>query len=148
MAKTTSTSPSDKTETVTIHDQKLERGAGGELHQTAENDAPVLTTAQGGPVADDQNSLRVGPRGPLVVDDFHFREKIFHFDHERIPSVSCMHAVTARMASSRPTSLSPHTQRRISCSAPGKRHQPSSVSRRLRATRAQPTLRATCAVSQ
>lgn len=48
MAKTTSTSTSDKTETVTIHDQKLERGAGGELHQTAENDAPVLTTAQGG----------------------------------------------------------------------------------------------------
>jgi hypothetical protein len=30
-------------------------------------------------------SLRVGARGPLVVDDFHFREKIFHFDHERIP---------------------------------------------------------------
>jgi catalase len=86
MAKTTnSKSPQDKTETVTIHDQKLERGAGGELHQTAETDAPVLTTAQGGPVADDQNSLRIGARGPLVVDDFHFREKIFHFDHERIP---------------------------------------------------------------
>ena len=44
-----------------------------------------MTTAQGGPVADDQNSLRVGARGPLVVDDFHFREKMFHFDHERIP---------------------------------------------------------------
>ncbi|MGV1957532.1 catalase C [Agrobacterium sp. 22-214-1] len=71
--------------TATIHDQKLVRGAGGELHQTAAGDEPVLTTAQGGPVADDQNSLRVGPRGPLVVDDFHFREKIFHFDHERIP---------------------------------------------------------------
>ncbi|EMS98556.1 catalase [Agrobacterium tumefaciens str. Cherry 2E-2-2] len=69
----------------TIHDQKLVRGAGGELHQTAAGDEPVLTTAQGGPVVDDQNSLRVGPRGPLVVDDFHFREKIFHFDHERIP---------------------------------------------------------------
>ncbi|UXS40284.1 catalase [Agrobacterium tumefaciens] len=71
--------------TATIHDQKLVRGAGGELHQTAAGEEPVLTTAQGGPVADDQNSLRVGPRGPLVVDDFHFREKIFHFDHERIP---------------------------------------------------------------
>lgn len=69
----------------TIHDQKLLRGTGGELHQIAEDGAEVLTTAQGGPVADDQNSLRVGPRGPLVVDDFHFREKIFHFDHERIP---------------------------------------------------------------
>ncbi|CAN7380293.1 catalase [Agrobacterium tumefaciens] len=71
--------------TATIHDQKLVPGDGGELHQTAAGDEPVLTTAQGGPVADDQNSLRVGSRGPLVVDDFHFREKIFHFDHERIP---------------------------------------------------------------
>ncbi|MCZ7500999.1 catalase C [Agrobacterium sp. ST15.13.015] len=71
--------------TATIHDQKLVRGDGGELHQTATGDEPVLTTAQGGPIADDQNSLRVGSRGPLVVDDFHFREKIFHFDHERIP---------------------------------------------------------------
>lgn len=68
-----------------IHDQKLVRGNGGELHQIAEGETSVLTTAQGGPIADDQNSLRVGARGPLVVDDFHFREKIFHFDHERIP---------------------------------------------------------------
>lgn len=68
----------------TIHDQKLVRGKGGELHQVADGEQ-VLTTAQGGPVADDQNSLRIGDRGPLVVDDFHFREKIFHFDHERIP---------------------------------------------------------------
>jgi len=68
-----------------IHDQILIRGEGGELHQIADEGTPVLTTAQGGPVADDQNSLRVGARGPLVVDDFHFREKMFHFDHERIP---------------------------------------------------------------
>ncbi len=80
-----STSFARKATAATIHDQKLHRGTGGELHQTAEGDDPVLTTAQGGPVADDQNSLRIGPRGPLVVDDFHFREKIFHFDHERIP---------------------------------------------------------------
>ncbi|CDM61717.1 MULTISPECIES: catalase C [Rhizobium] len=71
--------------TVTIHDQKLHRGEGSELHQFAEAGQPILTTAQGGPVADDQNSLRIGARGPIVVDDFHFREKIFHFDHERIP---------------------------------------------------------------
>ncbi len=87
MAKRTTktTSASSANDTVTIHDQKLQRGVGGELHQYADGDAPVLTTAQGGPVADDQNSLRVGARGPLLVDDFHFREKIFHFDHERIP---------------------------------------------------------------
>lgn len=70
---------------VTIHDQKLYRGQGGELHQIAEEGAEVLTTSQGAPVADDQNTLRVGPRGPALMEDFHFREKIFHFDHERIP---------------------------------------------------------------
>ncbi len=69
-----------------IHDQALERGSGGELHQTAEGlGLDVLTTAQGGPVSDDQNTLKVGQRGPVLMEDFHFREKIFHFDHERIP---------------------------------------------------------------
>ncbi|MBH0238003.1 catalase [Methylobrevis albus] len=72
-------------QSATIHDQTLVRGNGGELHQLAEGDTPVLTTAQGAPVADDQNSLRAGARGPALIDDFHFREKIFHFDHERIP---------------------------------------------------------------
>ncbi|HZZ53551.1 MAG TPA: catalase, partial [Trebonia sp.] len=46
---------------------------------------PRLTTQQGVPVGDDQNTLRAGPRGPGLLEDFHFREKIFHFDHERIP---------------------------------------------------------------
>jgi catalase len=69
----------------TIHDLALKRGNGGELHQVAEGDMDVLTTAQGGPVADDQNTLKVGQRGPTLIEDFHFREKIFHFDHERIP---------------------------------------------------------------
>ena len=82
MAKTSSRSSGAS---ATIHDQKLERGAGGELHQIATGDTPILTTAQGGPVADDQNTLKVGPRGPALIEDFHFREKIFHFDHERIP---------------------------------------------------------------
>jgi catalase len=61
------------------------RLTGGELHQTAQGDVPVLTTQQGTPISDDQNSLRVGPRGPATLEDFHLREKIFHFDHERIP---------------------------------------------------------------
>ncbi|WP_428030450.1 catalase [Ancylobacter sp.] len=71
--------------TARIHDQTLLRGNGGELHQFAQGDTPVLTTAQGGPVADDQNTLKVGARGPALIEDFHFREKMFHFDHERIP---------------------------------------------------------------
>jgi len=57
--------------------------AGGELHQTSETE--VLTTNQGIPVSDDQNSLRLGARGPTLLEDFVLREKITHFDHERIP---------------------------------------------------------------
>jgi len=44
-----------------------------------------LTTNQGLPIADDQNSLRAGQRGPTLLEDFILREKITHFDHERIP---------------------------------------------------------------
>ena len=61
------------------------QGEGGETHQIAKGGVPTLTTQQGIPVADDQNSLRVGPRGPTLLEDFHLREKLFHFDHERIP---------------------------------------------------------------
>ncbi|MGA2408781.1 MAG: catalase [Candidatus Binataceae bacterium] len=70
---------------VQIGEQKIRRGEGGETHQTANDDVPVLTTQQGTPVADDQNSLKAGARGPALLEDFHLREKIFHFDHERIP---------------------------------------------------------------
>src|SRR6185312_291911 len=66
-------------------DQRVERGQDGETHQIAEDGVETLTTQQGIPVADDQNTLRQGARGPALIEDFHFREKIFHFDHERIP---------------------------------------------------------------
>jgi catalase len=62
-----------------------ERGAGGELHQRPNGGAPVMTSAQGVPLSDDENSLRAGARGPLLMEDQFFREKLFHFDHERIP---------------------------------------------------------------
>jgi catalase len=58
------------------------RGAGGEPHQQS---GTVLTTNQGVPIADDQNTLRAGVRGPSLLEDFHFLEKMTHFDHERIP---------------------------------------------------------------
>ena len=45
----------------------------------------VLTTNQGVPIADNQNSLKAGLRGPVLLEDFILREKITHFDHERIP---------------------------------------------------------------
>jgi catalase len=66
-------------------DPEMTKGAGGEIHQIARGNIPRLTTQQGAPVADDQNSLKIGARGPTALEDFHFREKIFHFDHERIP---------------------------------------------------------------
>ena len=59
---------------------------GGETHQTAEDlDTAILTTNHGVPVSDNQNSLKSGSRGPTLLEDFVLREKIFHFDHERIP---------------------------------------------------------------
>src|SRR5450631_4484400 len=61
------------------------RGHGGEPHQIAGSPAEVLTTNQGVPIADDQNSLQAVKRGPVLLEDFILREKITHFDHERIP---------------------------------------------------------------
>lgn len=58
---------------------------GGEIHQQAGPSEVPLTTNQGVPVSDNQNSLRAGQRGPTVLEDFVLREKITHFDHERIP---------------------------------------------------------------
>ncbi|HEV2650603.1 MAG TPA: catalase [Rhizomicrobium sp.] len=63
---------------------KSSAGEGGETHQTALG-ANVLTTNQGIPVSDNQNSLKSAPRGPVLLEDFVLREKVMHFDHERIP---------------------------------------------------------------
>jgi catalase len=51
----------------------------------ADSTARTLTTNQGVPVGDNQNSLKAGLRGPTLLEDFILREKITHFDHERIP---------------------------------------------------------------
>ncbi|ANK14209.1 catalase HPII [Erythrobacter neustonensis] len=66
-------------------------GNAGELHQDIaadgdHSDGPAhLTDNHGHRIADNQNSLRAGTRGPTLLEDFVLREKIFHFDHERIP---------------------------------------------------------------
>src|SRR3954467_1343412 len=44
-----------------------------------------LTTASGIPVDDNQNSITAGPRGPVLLQDFHLIEKLAHFNRERIP---------------------------------------------------------------
>ncbi|MEZ2128944.1 MULTISPECIES: catalase [unclassified Sinorhizobium] len=67
-----------------------DRGNGGETHQHIPAKGPHtgtdhLTTNQGIRISDNQNSLKSGVRGPTLLEDFVLREKIFHFDHERIP---------------------------------------------------------------
>ena len=70
-------------------------GASGKDRGTSKNEAldahrddpagKVLTTDQGIPIPETDNSLKAGERGPTLMEDFHFREKITQFDHERIP---------------------------------------------------------------
>jgi len=66
-------------------------GAGGETQQRIaadgdhSNSTANLTDNFGHHISDNQNSLRAGERGPTLLEDFVLREKIFHFDHERIP---------------------------------------------------------------
>jgi catalase len=79
------TSNDGQRQTADYADQRAERGSGGEAHQVVGDGQDRLTTQQGVVVSDDQNTLRAGDRGPALLEDFHFREKIFHFDHERIP---------------------------------------------------------------
>ena len=65
-------------------------GNGAETHQQIPGSGPHdganhLTTNHGMRISDNQNSLKAGERGPTLLEDFVLREKIFHFDHERIP---------------------------------------------------------------
>lgn len=73
---------------------ETKQGKGGETHQQVHHrggehsptsDNIHLTTNQGIRISDNQNSLKAGARGPTLLEDFVLREKIFHFDHERIP---------------------------------------------------------------
>jgi catalase len=49
------------------------------------NGGPTLTTSAGNPIADNQNSLSAGPRGPLLLQDYQLIEKLAHQNRERIP---------------------------------------------------------------
>ena len=49
------------------------------------NKCPVMTTYAGIPVADNQNSMTAGPRGPLLMQDYQLLEKMAHFNRERVP---------------------------------------------------------------
>ena len=82
--------------TVTERNGSEKLGSGGAVIGVNKTIAPLdrvrvdsskraLTTNQGVPVADNQHSLKAGLRGPTLLEDFILREKITHFDHERIP---------------------------------------------------------------
>ena len=60
-------------------------GAGSDSPDPRTQQGEYLTTAQGARLSETSKSLRAGERGPLLMQDHHFREKITHFDHERIP---------------------------------------------------------------
>ncbi|WP_309681891.1 catalase [Polaromonas sp.] len=69
------------------HSKPLEGAAGkkNQLEGFTEDAGHGLTTNQGLPIPDNHNSLKAGLRGPTLLEDFILREKITHFDHERIP---------------------------------------------------------------
>src|SRR5271168_930462 len=50
-----------------------------------QKDSPILTTTAGAPVADNQNSITAGPRGPLLMEDYQLIEKLAHQNRERVP---------------------------------------------------------------
>jgi catalase len=62
-----------------------ETGVGGEIHQISGGTHPQLTNQRGLAVGDDENSLKAGDRGPVLIEDHLLVEKLQHFDHERIP---------------------------------------------------------------
>lgn len=63
----------------------MPQGRGAETHQTTSDPALTMSPQQGAAIADAQNSLKIGGRGQTLLEDFQLRDKIFHFDHERIP---------------------------------------------------------------
>lgn len=73
--------PSDKPQVEPPQDDKSAQLESFRVH----NQEQVLTTNQGLKMAEDEFSLKAGQRGPTLLEDFHLREKIMHFDHERIP---------------------------------------------------------------
>ncbi|WP_090141947.1 catalase [Limnohabitans sp. DM1] len=63
----------------------MNAGIGSLDRVRVDSSGQMLTTNQGVPISDNQNSLKDGLRGPVLLEDFILREKITHFDHERIP---------------------------------------------------------------
>ncbi|MHB8454842.1 MAG: catalase [Acidiferrobacterales bacterium] len=112
--KTANNSGKREQEKSSAPDAYTQVAAGGDLHQITDGKHPALTTNQGVELSDNQNSLRANPRGPTLLEDFILREKITHFDHERIPE-RIVHArgTGAHGFFELTTSLKPYTTARI-----------------------------------
>ena len=106
--------PPTPSQSADLNDVILTRGAGGETQQYAQDGQERLTTAQGVVIADNQNSLKVGAPGPTLLEDFALREKIFHFDHERIPE----RVVHARGYGAHGTFVCTRALSQVTCAAP------------------------------
>ena len=72
-----------------LSNQGKDKGANAKDQQLEQfrvnNDGKKMTTNQDVKISNDEDSLKAGYRGPTLMEDFHFREKMTHFDHERIP---------------------------------------------------------------
>ena len=66
-------------------DRQQENAKTDDLSHDRNPAGQAMTSNQGLRISDDQHSLKAGVRGPTLLEDFHYREKITHFDHERIP---------------------------------------------------------------
>ena len=119
-------------------------------HRRGVSSGDALTTSLGVRVDDTDNCLRVSSRGPTLLEDFHLREKIMHFDHERIPErvVHARGAGGPRHVPGSPTSLEDLTQRRRSLQTRRRPRRCSCASRPSPARAARPTPLATCAASR
>jgi catalase len=68
-----------------MDDKKMNGNGNGSGAKTSEGAGQTLTTRQGHPVPDNQSLRTVGRRGPATLENYHFLEKITHFDRERVP---------------------------------------------------------------
>ena len=90
MAKRTSKKSAPKSSEI-----EIKNGHGGETHQQANPKDTPLTTNQGLPVSDDQNSLQSGQRGPTLLEDFIFARKSLISITSESPNEWCMLAAMA-----------------------------------------------------
>src|ERR1700749_1062754 len=74
-----------KKKTTTVKDDTTNEKVKSLSSVKEESDGQLMTTDHGVRINDDQNSLKAGDRGATLLEDFILREKITHFDHERIP---------------------------------------------------------------